>query len=88
MDEGGEHDVQLVEAREHSSEPLELAEQPLDLIAKPVEPFTLGPLNPAVLRQRSGWVKTKIHRKLESSFPFVLTVHDQGNRCLRGGQLE
>ena len=50
MDEGGEHDVELLEAREDAAEAFDLG-QALDLVAPAIEAAVVGP---GVERMRLG----------------------------------
>lgn len=86
VDEGCEHDVQLVVAREDASEGLEATEEAFDLVSAAVEPCVVRPGPSAVGLGRHGRVESQIHGELSGFVAFVGSIHDDRDRVLGPGQ--
>jgi len=87
VDEGDEHEIELLEAREDAPESFESTEQPFDLIAPLVPGAVVLPGGDATL---FGWDyrdKAEVECELPGLVAFVGTVHDQMQRPGHSAQL-
>ncbi len=75
MDEGGEHGVELFEAREDAAKALEPAEQALDLVAPAIEAAVVGPGAEAVGVGRHDRLEAELQHQLPGLVAFVGPVH-------------
>jgi len=80
VDEGDEHEIELLEAGEDSSKALQSTEQPLDLVAPLVHNAVVFPRRHPSLFGRNDRDETKIEGELPSLVTFVRSVHDQMQR--------
>jgi len=86
VDEGGEHDVELVEAREDPSEALEPAKETFDLVASTVEHLVEAP---RMASRLDGWDdgrEAQIQRQLPGLVALIGPIHDQCDRGVRLGK--
>src|SRR5206468_8502388 len=74
VDEGDEHEVELLEPREDTAKALEPTEQPFDLIASLVHGAVVLPRRDAVLLGWNHGDKPKIERVLPGLVAFVSAV--------------
>ena len=75
MDEGGEHEVELFEAREDAAKALEPAEQALDLVAPAIEAAVVGPGVAAAGVGRHDRREAEFQHQLPGLIAFIGPVH-------------
>ena len=75
MDEGGEHGVELFEAREDAAKALEPAEQALDLVAPAIEAAVVGPGVEAVWVGRHDRLEAEFQHQLPGLVALIRPVH-------------
>lgn len=81
MDEGYEHNVELVEAGEDAPKSLEPAEQPLDFIASSVHEAVVLPWLSAIAGRRDHRHKAEIQGQLARLVTSICAIHEQMNRA-------
>ena len=77
VDEGDEHEIELVEAGEDAVKALEATEESLDLIASCVQRLVVPPGLAAVRIRRHNQDKAQIKRQLARLIALIGAVHDQ-----------
>ena len=87
VDEGDEHEVELLEPGEDTSEALESTEQPFDLIAPFVHFPVVFPRRDSSLLGWDDGDKSEIKRQLPRLVPLICTVHDEMERPRRLAEL-
>src|SRR5271155_2184483 len=87
IDEGDEHEVELLESGEDTTEALESTEQPFDLIAPLVHFPVVFPRCDSRLLGWNDGDKSEIKRQLPGLITFVCTVHDEMQRPRRPAEL-
>ncbi len=83
VEECPEHDVELVEAGEDTSEALEPSEEPLDFVAALVEVSVIGPRRDAIGFWRDDGRKAEVECELPGLVAFIGAVHEQRQACER-----
>src|SRR5512134_3689563 len=86
MDKRGEHDVELLEAREDSTKALQAAEQPPDFVAPLVDRLAVMPSGESIGLGRHDRVEAQVQGQLAGLVAFVGAVHDQVQAPIRTAQ--
>ena len=89
VDEGGEHEIELFEAREDAAKAFEPAEQAFDLVAPAVETAVVGPGAKTVGVGRHDRLKAEFQHQLPGLVAFVRPIHHHRHTsgpALPGGQ--
>ena len=83
MDECGEHNIELLEAREDSPEGFEPTEEPFNLVAFFVDFAIIFPLVEAINLWRDDRFEIQCHDQLSGFVAFVCAVHNHGLDAFR-----
>ncbi len=87
MDKSPEHHIEFLESGEDAAKAFEAAEQPLDLVAPPVQGAVIVPSGDAVLLGRHDRDEAEGQGQLPGFVALVGAIHEQGDRPCRPAQL-